>query len=300
MTTGLIFNLQRFSLHDGPGIRTTIFFKGCPLKCAWCQNPEGIGSDVELFRYSHKCIKCGACCLQCSEKAITLNDQGPQVDRHICNRCMKCAEFCPSGALENVGKVVSIDEVVQIALRDRILFEESGGGVTISGGEPLMQPDFLLGLLEAFQRLNIHRAIETCGYSKWEVINKISKNVDLLYYDFKLYDEQASKDYTGVSNSLILENLERLVDNGINVRVRMPLIPTVNDDAYNIERTAEYLSSIGVINIELLPYNNLGTAKYAGLDLNCPFQTKPVLTTEYLEQASSIFKNNGILMTSEV
>lgn len=300
MTTGLIFNMQRFSLHDGPGIRTTIFFKGCPLKCAWCQNPEGIGSDVELFRYSHKCIKCGSCCLQCSEKAITLTDYGPQIDRQLCNRCMKCAEFCPSGALENVGKEVSIDEVVQIASRDRILYEESGGGVTISGGEPLMQPDFLLGLLEAFQSMDIHTTIETCGYSKWEVINKISKNVDLLYYDFKLYDEKASKVYTGVSNRLILENLERLVDNGINIRVRMPLIPSVNDDTYNIERTAEYLSSIGVINIELLPYHNLGTAKYAGLDLNCPFQIKPVPTTEYLEQASSIFKQNGIIMTSEV
>lgn len=300
MTTGLIFNMQRFSLHDGPGIRTTIFFKGCPLKCAWCQNPEGIGSDIELFRYNHRCIKCGACCLRCSEKAITLNEVGPQIDRQTCNRCMKCVDTCPSGALEKTGTEFSVDEVVQIASRDYILYEESGGGVTISGGEPLQQPVFLLGLLEAFQSMNIHTAIETCGFSDWEVINNVSKYVDLLFYDIKLYDEQASKDYTGASNRLILENLKRLVDNRINIRVRMPLIPSVNDDPCNIDRTAEYLSSIGIENIELLPYNSLGTAKYAGLDLNCPFQTKLVPTAEYVEQASLIFKRNGIMMTSEV
>lgn len=300
MTKGLIFNIQRFSLHDGPGIRTTIFFKGCPLKCRWCQNPEGIGSDIELFRYNHKCIQCGACFLQCSEKAVILYDNGPQIDRQICNRCMICVEFCPSGALENAGKEFSVDEVVQIAARDVILYEESGGGITVSGGEPLMQPDYLLELLEAFQSMNIHTAVETCGYSRWEVINRIAKNVDILYYDFKLFDKQASIDYTGVSNKLILENLERLVKNGTNIRVRMPLIPSINDDPCNIERTAEYLSSIGIENIELLPYHNLGTAKYEGLDLNCQFQADPVPAAEYVEQASLIFKRNGIMMTSEV
>ena len=163
-----------------------------------------------------------------------------------------------------------------------------------------MQPAFLLALIEAFNNMNIHTAIETCGYSTWEVLNSVSKKVDLIYYDFKLLDEADSIKYTGAPNSLILDNLERLVNNGINVRVRMPIIPSVNDSPCNIEKTAKYLKSIGIESIELLPYHNLGTAKYEGLDLQCNFQEKPLPALKQLKQVSLIFHSNGIMMTSEV
>ncbi len=297
MKKGLIFNIQRYSLHDGPGIRTTVFFKGCPLKCQWCQNPEGIDTDVELFRHNQKCIHCGSCMTHCHEKAIDLTDSGPLVNRQACNRCMECVDICPTGTLEMAGKEYSVNEVVQAALKDILIYEESGGGVTISGGEPLLQYEFLLELLLALKKLNIHTAIETSGYCSWEKIKEISKITDLIYYDLKLIDDNSSRIFTGASNILIMDNLERLVISGANIVVRMPLIPSVNDTRDNIEHTAGYLSSIGVKCIELLPYHNLGSVKYEGLDLECPFNYRP--NSELIRQASVIFEANGIYITSE-
>lgn len=297
MIKGLIFNIQRYSLHDGPGIRTTVFFKGCPLKCLWCQNPEGIDSNVELFRHNQKCIHCGSCMTHCHEKAIDLTDNGPLVNRQACNRCMECVDNCPTGTLEMAGKEYSVNEVVQAALKDILIYEESGGGVTISGGEPLLQYEFLLELLLALKKLNIHTAVETSGYCRWEKIKEISKITDLIYYDLKLIDDNSSKIFTGASNILIMDNLERLVIYGTNIMVRMPLIPSVNDARDNIEHTARYLSSIGVKSIELLPYHNLGSVKYEGLDLECPFNYNP--NSELIRQASVIFEANGINITSE-
>ena len=267
METGTIYNIQRFSLHDGPGIRTTVFFKGCPLHCQWCQNPEGLTIETVLFSYQNKCLGCGACLAQCPSAAISIRESGPVIDRDRCNLCLKCVDVCPVEAIQAAGREISVANLTQEILKDLIVFEESCGGVTISGGEPLMQPEFLIALLKALKYLNLHTTIETSGYAPWPVIEAVSEWTDLFLYDLKLIETGQSKIYTGVSSNLILNNLIKLLKKGPTVLVRMPLIPSVNDDEKSIRLTADFLNNCGVRTLELIPYHNLGITKYTSLGL---------------------------------
>ena len=298
--TGLIFNIQRFSLHDGPGIRTTIFFKGCHLNCWWCQNPEGLNSNKEVFISTTKCIGCNSCLETCSEKAISINGQEPFIDRNKCKLCMACIDLCPTGALEAIGTEMTINQVADEALKDRIIYEESGGGVTLSGGEPLLQLNFVTDLLRKMKELDINTAVETSGYVSLEALKEVYPWTDLFLYDIKLLDPLLSKKYTGISNKSVIENLKHLSQNGKPVAIRMPLIPGINDHRDHLHLVAEVLKENGINELELIPYHNLGVSKYRGLDMDYKLQEIKSPPKNDIAAVREAFLSEGISTTSEV
>lgn len=265
---GLIFDLKKYAVNDGPGIRMTVFLKGCPLHCRWCHNPEGQSPSPEIMIRPSRCLAdCRECVSTCPERAIGKPAQAPVVDRSKCTVCGECAEVCPAQAIEVVGRRLSASELVREIERDRIFLEESGGGVTFSGGEPLSQPDFLSEVLDLCRQKEIHTTVDTCGYAAPEIIETIARKSDLFLYDLKVMDEKRHLAYTGRSNRPTLENLKRLAAKGLRTIIRIPVIPGVNDDAANIRETAEFLRSLGTIReISLLPYHKLGRDKYNGLE----------------------------------
>jgi len=262
---GVIFDIKRFAIDDGPGIRTTIFFKGCLLHCWWCHNPEGQLSTPELMYRRTRCDSCAECVKICPEEAIACSLGRVSINRDRCNLCGRCYRTCPTGALAITGKQVSLKEVLREIDKDSIFYDESHGGVTVSGGEPLLQLDFLNALLTECKDMNIRTAVDTCGYASHDAIDKISDKVDLFLYDIKTMHEKRHTKYTGVSNKLILENLKRLAENGSNIQIRFPIIPEINDDKENVTETAEFAASCRIKNISLLPYHRAGIEKYQGL-----------------------------------
>ena len=297
---GFIFNIQRFSLHDGPGIRTTIFFKGCPLKCLWCQNPEGLSISNEIFQYSAKCIGCKSCLESCPEGAISFDGQDVVIDRHICKLCMICADNCPTGALEALGMKMTIKEITDETLKDRVIFEESGGGVTLSGGEPLMQLDFVTELLKTMKELNINTAVETSGFVSMEALKKVSPWTDLFLYDLKLLDPERSKEYTGISSKTIIDNLKYLAQNGSQLIIRMPLVPGINDHHDHLRLMAVTLKENVINELELIPYHSLGANKYRGLNMEYQLQELEPPSKKQMAVARDIFLSEGISTISEV
>ena len=269
MSKGMIFDIQRFCLHDGPGIRTVVFLKGCPLSCQWCSNPESQSFDPELLVYAEKCIGCGACRDVCARFAITLTDNGPEVDRNKCAACGECAAHCPSSALRLSGEEYSVTDAVEELLKDKLYFEVSGGGVTLSGGEPLAQPGFVTELLMALKQHGIHTAIETCGDAEWSVFEQIMDYTDLFLFDIKNMNSHDHETATGGDNKLILNNFESLARRGKELTVRVPVIPGWNSDAEHLQRLAGYAGKHGVSSIELLPYHSLGRSKYSALGRTC-------------------------------
>lgn len=262
MDTGLIFNLQRYSLHDGPGIRTTVFLKGCPLRCWWCHNPEGISFGRELILHRRKCFGCGSCVCICPQKALSLNQVSLNLNRDRCNLCLLCVDECPVEAIELAGKRVTPVEVAEEVMKDKVFFDQSGGGVTVSGGEPLAQPDFLFALLDALKNENIHTAVDTSGFTRWKELERVSQVTDLFLFDLKVMDHAVSKKVTGRSNQIILENLYKLVQIHSNIRIRIPLIPTVNDDPESIDSIARHIQALGINEVSVHPYHGLGVSKY--------------------------------------
>ncbi len=260
--TGLIFNLQRYSLHDGPGIRTTVFLKGCPLVCWWCHNPEGISFARELIMHRHKCLGCGSCVLACLQNALSLRQGNYILDQERCNFCLQCVEVCPVEAIEPAGKWMTPAEVAGEVLKDKVFFDQSGGGVTVSGGEPLAQPDFLLALLKALKNRNIHTAVDTSGYCRWNELDRVSRVTDLFLFDLKVMDRALSKKVTGRSNQIILKNLHKLAQIHSNIHIRIPIIPTVNDDLESIESIGRYLQALGIREVSVHPYHKFGVSKY--------------------------------------
>ncbi len=260
--TGRLFDIQRFSVHDGPGIRTTVFLKGCPLRCLWCHNPEGIGQGDQLSFLPDKCIGCGWCFGACENDAHAMVDDKHMLDREKCQVCGKCAEKCYAAALEIVGRTATVEEVLDEVLRDKPFYETSGGGMTLSGGEPLMQVDFSAALLAAAKGEGLHTAIETCGQATWECFERIIDNVDMFMFDIKATDPVSHKQYTGVGVELILENLHKLHATGKPILLRLPTVPGLNDGREHFQRVAELAAALpGLLGVEIMPYHRLGLSK---------------------------------------
>jgi len=262
MPTGMIFDIQRFAIHDGPGIRTTVFLKGCPLHCLWCHNPESQSAGQEILFSPEKCIACRYCESACQQGGHSFQDGQHRFDRSSCIRCGECTQECYANALELVGNEMPLEEVMQEVLKDQVFYQTSGGGLTISGGEPMQQFEFTLALLEQAKKAGLHTCIETSGCSTRKRYLSIQPLVDMFYFDVKETDPDLHQRYTGVSNVEILDNLFALDAAGANITLRCPLIPGLNDRLDHLERIANLANQLRhVVAVHILPYHNLGTSK---------------------------------------
>ena len=285
MIMGLIFNVQRYSTADGPGIRTTVFMKGCPLHCAWCHNPEGQRSKPELMWHDMRCMGARECLRVCPEDALTLTKEGMRIDREKCDACGACVQACPTGALEVIGRNWSAEELMEELLKDEVFYETSGGGVTFSGGEPLMQVDLLCDVLPSCRQNRLHVSLDTCGSVPWESFERVLPWVDLVLYDLKIMDSHRHQAATGVENGLILQNARRLADRGVPMWIRTPVIPGFTNDRENISAIARFIHEElpTVQRWDLLAYTNLGKPKYERLDRKYMLAQAPLLTQDEME-----------------
>lgn len=294
--TGTVFNIQKFSIHDGPGIRTTVFMKGCPLKCKWCSNPESINPDPEIMACDRKCMHCGKCKEVCPEDAIIAIEGTERIDFSKCNYCMECVKVCHSKALEPTGRYMSVNEVLEEVAKDSIFYRNSGGGVTLSGGEPLFQSRFTGDLLKRCKEKGFHIALDTTGYAPWKVMDDVLQYVDLILYDIKHMDDRSHIEGTGVSNTKILENLEKTASR-VKTWIRFPVIPGFNDSPKNVEEVAFLASTLGVEKVSLLPYHEWGKHKYESLGKSYLFPFHGEISEERLEEIKTVFKEKGVLTT---
>ena len=292
---GVITEFKRFATHDGPGIRTTVFVKGCPLRCVWCSNPETWEMTPQLYYKPQLCVECGRCVEVCPEKAVTM-DKDRKVDRLKCTLCFKCVDACLYGAFEKVGKVVSVDEVLRIVERDLPFYRRSGGGVTFSGGEPLQQPTFTSEVFKRCKEKGIHTTLDTCGYAKPELVEEVLKYTDLVLLDIKHMDSEKHIKYTKVNNEIILRNA-RLMASRCEVRVSLPLIPTLDDSYENIKATAEFAKSIGVKYIDIEPLHKFGDHKYKFLGLESPYTHLREPTQEEVLKVKREIESLGLHVT---
>ena len=273
---GMIFDIQRFSIHDGPGIRTTVFMKGCPLRCLWCHNPEGTSIEPGLSFLPDRCIGCGYCFRACPRSGHRMEDGKHILVRDECVVCGSCTEECYAGALEYIGREATVDEVLETVMRDQPFYETSGGGVTLSGGEPMMQIEFTEAILTESKARGLHTCVETSGHTQYEYIERIGSLVDLFLYDVKEMDNDRHIEYTGVPNTLLLANLQRLHDSGAAILIRVPMIPGLNDRPDNFQGLANLAARLPHIQgIELLPYHPLGVSKRERLGME-PDVSRPV------------------------
>jgi pyruvate formate lyase activating enzyme len=303
MTSGRILHLQRLSTEDGPGIRTTVFFKGCPLHCVWCHNPESISSKLQTQWFEVRCLGCQTCVQACPNGCLMMTDDGLLIDRQGCQACGTCAEACPSGALEALGKTVSVEYLVVELLKDRAYYEKSGGGVTLSGGEPTFQPEFSEELLHELKAHGISTALDTCGLCTRQTLERLLPFVDLVLFDMKLLDAALHKQYTGVSNKHILDNLSyvtayiRHQERPIDLWIRTPLIPGTTSGEENLLSIGRYLSEHldGVVSRwELCAFNNLCREQYKRLGLEWAYAQTPLMSAEELANCATIAKSSGI------
>jgi pyruvate formate lyase activating enzyme len=270
VTDGIIFDVQRYSIHDGPGIRTVVFFKGCPLRCAWCSNPEGQHAAPAIEFFATRCHRCGRCVEVCPQAAVNRDLEGATVaklDRTACTLCGRCVEACAHEALKISGRKVTAGEVLAAVKKDAGFYRKSGGGVTLSGGEPLAQPAFAEEILRRCGDANIHTAVETCGYAPEDVFRRVVDAADLVLFDLKHMDPAAHAQQTGVPNGPVLDNLARLVHWGKPVLARMPLVPGWNDGPGNLSAVAARLAQFGIRDVHLMPFHQLGKDKYRRLGM---------------------------------
>ena len=292
-SAGFLFDIQRYALHDGPGIRTAVFFKGCPLSCWWCHNPEGQSPQPNLMYFENRCLVCGECIRVCPHGAVhCLN--GEIHTSSACQVCGTCADACPAGARKTVGRRMTVSEVMREIQKDLIFWDESGGGVTFTGGEPLAQPFFLQSLLDACREKRINTVVETCGLAKKDVVVDLSEKASLFLYDLKILDPAKHKKYTGVANDSILENLEALAEKKRRVIVRYPLIPYINDDSGNVRRMVALLSRLHLRQIHLLPYHETGTEKYKRLGWGFRLEDVKAVPASLVKKIAGEFERAGI------
>ena len=294
MARGMVFNIQKYAVHDGPGIRTTVFLKGCPLNCWWCHNPESQMQLQQILYQEGRCLDCGNCIQICASGALKEKDRKLQRDSQACRLCGECADLCPSEALECIGQRMTVAEVMEEIIKDRVFYEESGGGVTFSGGEPLNQPEFLYQLLENCHREGIHRVVDTCGYGKWENLEEISRLTDLFLYDIKHVDDLLHQQYTGVSNKGIISNLKKLAEIHDQIQIRYPVIPNINDREEHIFKLGKMLRELGLQQISLLPYHGTGVDKYRRLEMDYLMQETAPPTAEKMQEIQRILTELGL------
>jgi pyruvate formate lyase activating enzyme len=295
MDSGIVFNIQRYSIHDGPGIRTTVFLKGCPLRCAWCHNPESQSRKPEFLVATNRCMQCGACRKACPLGRAPAH--GELTER--CLHCGACVAACATGARQVIGKQMTVDEVMAEILKDRVFYEDSGGGVTFSGGEPFAQPRFLLGLLAASRSKGLHTVVDTCGHAPWEHIAAAAQLTDLFLYDLKHADSARHAECTGAGNELLMANLRALGALHGSIALRVPLIPGFNDAPDDLNALARIASTMsGIRQVNLLPYHATGSYKMARLGRETAFAgVRPPTATE-LERAAAAFKSFGLVVTT--
>ncbi len=295
----LIFDIKRYAINDGPGIRVVIFFKGCNLHCAWCHNPESISSKVEKMYAPAKCIKCGSCVATCPEKAITLTPDGIITNPDLCTSCGKCADVCPTKAIEMSGRVMTVPDIMDIIEKERVFFDQSGGGVTFSGGEPLIHSKMLIELLDECHKRKIHTAVDTAGNVSTETILAVAKRTDLFLYDLKMMDSGMHKKWVTSNNEMILKNLKAISDVSAKIIIRIPLIGGINDSVENIEQTAKFISELAgdKKEVNLLPYHNIAQNKYMKLGKAKSFEKLEEPSKISQERAILIFQNFGIHAT---
>lgn len=295
---GLVFDIQYYSIHDGPGIRTTVFFKKCPLRCIWCANPESMKGIPELAHSETKCVRCYRCLNSCPHKAISIEKEEdfPKFDRTICEDCVerRCVEACREGALEIIGKYRTVDEVFADAEKDSPFYSNSGGGVTLSGGEPTSQPGFCISLLKKLEERGIHTVLDTCGFVDSKVLKEIIEYVDLIYYDIKQIDTNKHKELTGVSNELILRNAKLISENNIPLIFRIPVIPGYNDSDEEMEGIARFGEELEVTEAILLPFHAMGSSKYKRLGMKYLCEDLKAPEEEQLAHIAKAFEYHGI------
>lgn len=296
MSQSLIFDIKRYAINDGPGIRVVVFFKGCNLHCAWCHNPESISARPEKMYAPAKCIRCGTCVEACPENAITLTPDGINTDAELCTLCGKCAEVCPTKAIEISGKPMSVNEIIDIIEKERIFFDQSGGGVTFSGGEPLVHTRMLIELLDECGKRGIHRAVDTAGNVNTETILEVAGRTDLFLYDLKMMDSGLHKKWIRSANERILFNLKALALANANIIIRIPLIGGVNDTPENLELTAKFISELKGEKkvVHLLPYHKIAQNKYSKLGRSNDFEQFSEPDKETLTRAIHIFSEYSI------
>ena len=296
MESGIVYNIQRMSTKDGPGLRTTVFLKGCPLHCLWCSNPESQKADPQLLCFENLCVSCGACTQACPHGAVVRTDKGTcNRDRSLCKDCGHCTEVCRSGARVMSGKRMTVQEVMNIVDRDNLFYTNSGGGVTFGGGEPTAAGEFLVELMRQCSSRGYHVCVDTCGVCNTRQFHKVIELADLFLFDCKHMDPVEHRRLTGLDNTVILENLHQALSSGKEVRIRIPLMPGLNDSESNIRAVAEFLHKHGRDDVDVLPCHTFGGSKYDALNL--PRPTMTAYPPEELKIVLAIFERNGLKVT---
>jgi pyruvate formate lyase activating enzyme len=297
MQKGLVFNIQKYSVHDGPGIRTTVFLKGCPLNCPWCHNPEGISRQRQIVVLENRCIGCGQCRLACRYGAEVPGDGPLPARAEKCELCGACIDACPTQGRQIIGQELSVAQVLETVLRDRVFYEDSGGGVTFSGGEPLSQPEYLRALLQASRDHGVHTVVDTCGLAQPEALAAVAPLTDLFLYDLKFIDDVKHRRYTGVSNRLILENLQALGRSHGRIWLRVPVIPGINDDEAEFTAAAQFAASVpGVRQVNLLPFHRTALPKSSRLGRETGLAEVQAPSADSMSRAAGIFAKAGLVV----
>jgi pyruvate formate lyase activating enzyme len=295
MSMGLVFDIQKYSLHDGPGIRTTVFLKGCPLECSWCHNPEGISPQGEMVVMENRCIECGECRRACPQAQGVAGGRALPAEIEHCERCGACLEACPTGGRRLIGREIPVTQLLETIEQDRVFYEDSGGGVTFSGGEPLYQFEFLKDLLRACRDRHLHTVVDTCGFAREGDLLAVAPLTGLFLYDLKMMDDAKHRQYTGVSNVRILSNLQALGAAHEQIWIRVPVIPGINDSERELKGLAHFVAGIpSVRQVNLLPYHRTGLPKARRLGRFSPLAEVEPPSAESMSRAADIFSSFGL------